>query len=163
MGEIGDVMAVDHRDLKDQYVLRRALGFKMSRASRLMQQRLEKDLATVGMSRLTWCVLCSVGIEGITTPSGVADNLGINRPMLSRLLKSMSEDGLIHREQTADDGRNRRLNLTERGVAKLDACLPFVTENAAHFAQKFSADQLALLHQALDVISDGEAGHLDRL
>ena len=69
------------------YVLRDQLGFKLSRAARVAQRRLEADLAQEGMTRLTWCVLSSVGLEGITTPSGVADNLGVARPVLSRLIK----------------------------------------------------------------------------
>lgn len=148
---------------KSGYALRKQLGFKVSRAARLMQQRLETDLARENMTRLTWCVLSSVGIEGISTPSEVADNLGVTRPALSRLIKSMSRDGLIQSALATGDGRNRQLSLTEVGQRKLEVCLPLVQSNNVHFAFKLSKDHVTLLHGVLDLLLEGEETHLDTL
>lgn len=145
------------------YVLRDQLGFKLSRAARVAQRRLEADLAQEGMTRLTWCVLSSVGLEGITTPSGVADNLGVARPVLSRLIKAMVADGLLQTQLAHGDGRNRTLSLTAQGEQKLAACLPHAEANALHFRSKFTADQLAILHGLLETLVDGEQGALDTL
>ncbi|WP_417522598.1 MarR family winged helix-turn-helix transcriptional regulator [Marinovum sp.] len=145
------------------YALRQQTGFKLSRASRLMQQRLEAALAAQGVSRLTWCVLASIGLERICTPSGIADNLGVTRPMLSRLIKTMSDDGLITVTLDPDDGRNRQLHLTDTGHRTLAACQPLVRANNRHFAAKLSPAQLHHLHDVLDLLIDGETPYLDAL
>ena len=143
------------------YAVRQQLGFKLSRSARLMQQRLEAALATLGQTRLTWCVLSSIGLEGICTPSGIADNLGVTRPMLSRLIKAMSDDGLITVTLDPDDGRNRRLHLTDTGHKALAACQPLVRDNNRHFAAKLTPEQVGYLHEVLDLLIEGETPYLD--
>lgn len=150
------------RQLAD-YALRQQIGFKLSRTSRLMQQRLEAALATQGLTRLTWCVLSSIGLEGISTPSGIADNLGVTRPMLSRLIKSMSREGLITVTLDPDDGRNRQLGLTAKGSETLAVCQPLVRANNQHFAAKLTPEQMQTLHELVDVLIEGEAPYLDTL
>lgn len=145
------------------YALREQLGFKMSRTSRLMQQRLEAVLATQGLTRLTWCVLSSIGLEGISTPSGIADNLGVTRPMLSRLIKSMTRGGLITVTLDPDDGRNRQLGLTAKGAETLAVCRPLVQENNQHFARKLTPAQMEHLHALVDLLAEGEETYLDTL
>ncbi|WP_283646519.1 MarR family winged helix-turn-helix transcriptional regulator [Marinovum algicola] len=153
---------VEDRQLAE-YALRQQLGFKLSRTSRLMQQRLEAVLAPQGLTRLTWCVLSSIGLEGISTPSGIADNLGVTRPMLSRLIKAMSRDGLIEITLDPDDGRNRQLRLTAAGRSKLMACKPLVQDNNTHFSRKLTAAQMQALHELVDLLIDGETPYLDSL
>lgn len=145
------------------YAVRQQLGFKLSRSARLMQQRLEAALSTQGQTRLTWCVLSSIGLERICTPSGIADNLGVTRPMLSRLIKSMSDDGLITVTLDPDDGRNRQLHLTDKGHKTLAACQPLVRANNRHFAAKLTPEQMGSLHDILDLLTDGETPYLDTL
>ncbi|SIO11291.1 MarR family winged helix-turn-helix transcriptional regulator [Vannielia litorea] len=145
------------------YALRQQIGFKLSRTARLMQQRLEATLATQGLTRLTWCVLSSIGLENRSSPSGIADNLGVTRPMLSRLIKAMSRDGLIEVTLDQNDGRNRQLSLTAEGEAKLRACHPLVQENNAHFSRKLSAKQMQSLHALIDRLIEGEDAYLDSL
>ncbi|WP_282027036.1 MarR family winged helix-turn-helix transcriptional regulator [Limimaricola cinnabarinus] len=146
-----------------EYALRHQIGFKLSWASRLMQQRLEAALVSQGQTRLTWCVLSSIGLEGICTPSAIAENLGVTRPMLSRLIKAMSDDGLISVTIDPQDGRNRRLHLTEKGHETLRACQPMVRDNNQHFASKLAQEQMAYLHEVLDRLVEGETTHLDTL
>lgn len=143
--------------------LRDSLGFKLTRASRTMQHTLEIGLAAHGLTRLSWCVLRSVGDEGLRAPSEIARNLGITRPALSRLLKSMAKDGLIARKLSAEDGRARIVALTEAGAQKLAMCHPLADANTAHFMAKLTPDELAELNRLLDVLMDGERVDLDRL
>ncbi|MEP0962748.1 MAG: MarR family transcriptional regulator [Roseobacter sp.] len=152
-----------NEDTAVRYALRQQFGFKLSRTSRLMQQRLEAVLAPEGMSRLTWCVLSSIGLEGISTPSGIADNLGVTRPMLSRLIRTLIEKGLIQRALDADDGRNRKLSLTVEGREKLKTCRPLVQANNTYFSQKLTAVQMRELHEILDALLLGEEPYLDTL
>ncbi len=59
-------------------------------------------------------VLLNIEPEG-TPATKIAPLMGLEARSLSRLLKSMEEKGLIHREPDADDKRKVRIVLTSRG------------------------------------------------
>ena len=145
------------------YRLRQQLGFKLSRTSRLMQQRLETDLQSQGLTRLTWCVLSSVGLEGLNTPSAIADNLGVKRPTISRLLKQLAEEGMLQRSLRDEDGRGRKIALTADGVEAVQKSLPIVMANTAHFSEMLDRENLENLHVSLDRILSDADGELDHL
>ncbi len=143
------------------YVLRRQIGFKLSRAARIMQQRLEAALGAYGLTRLSWCVLSGVGLEGLRTPSDIAGNIGVKRPTVSRVLKALAAEGLIRRQSSTQDGRGREVTLTEAGRHRMEMCRPLVAANARHFEGKLSAEQIAALRDLLDRIAEGEDADLD--
>ncbi|MEP1520418.1 MarR family transcriptional regulator [Ascidiaceihabitans sp.] len=143
------------------YQLQNRLGFKLSRLSRIMQSRLGADLAAHGLTRLKWCVLASVEMEHLNTPSELADNIGIARPAMSRLLKAMTKDGLIERRLNTEDGRARQIMVTARGKQKVATCWPLVQANQDHFLNKLSADQHDSLNEALRLMIRDEAGTFD--
>ena len=145
------------------YKLQQRLGFRLSRLSRLMQSRLEADLADYGLTRLRWCVLSSVEIEGHHAPSELAEHIGITRPAMSRLLKEMIREGLVERALDDADGRSRQISVTEAGRAKLHASWPKVDANQTHFMSKLSITQQAALYDALDSLMMGESKMLDDL
>lgn len=153
----------DFEAMPKDYHLHERLGFKLSRLSRLMQSRLETGLAEHGLTRLKWCVLAGVGMEGHSAPSDLADHLGITRPAISRLLKAMIKDGLIERSLVEEDGRSRQISITEFGQQKLQACWPMVDANQDHFLQKLSAQQRQDLNQTLSDMMQGEADAFDDL
>ncbi|WP_342074926.1 MarR family winged helix-turn-helix transcriptional regulator [Yoonia sp. SS1-5] len=145
------------------YHLHDRLGFKLTRLSRLMQGRLEAGLAEHDLTRLKWCILSGVGIEGHNAPSELADHIGITRPAISRLLKAMIKDGLIERSLVEDDGRSRQISVTALGSKKLDACWPMVEANQEHFLNKLSEAQKDALNDALRDMIAGEADMLEDL
>ena len=151
-------------DLPPQdYQLHKRLGFKLSRLSRVMQSRLEAQLAHHGLTRLTWCVLVSVAHEARTTPSDLADHIGITRPAMSRLIRGLIAEGLIERGVAKADGRSREISLTQKGQGVLAACWPMVEENQQHFASKLSQSQRDALNVALDQLLEGEMAAFDDL
>ena len=147
----------------DLYRLRERLGYRLSRASRTLQERLETQLNALGLSRLTWCVLSGVGLEGQATPSELADHIGVTRPVISRALKSMVEAGLIARTLSDKDGRGRNIAVTPAGMDLLDVCRPIVERHQSYFMDKLTAQQKSQLSDILDALMDGEDGRLDTI
>lgn len=145
------------------YRLRERLGFRMSRLAKTMQWRLEQDLSRFGMTRLKWCVLSAVALEGVTAPSDLAYHIGIARPAISRLLKAMENEGLIARDIATDDGRSHQISVTPEGMKQIDVCWPHVQENHNHFMSKLTQDQNRILFAALDALARGESAMLDDL
>lgn len=143
------------------YALHSRLGFRLSRLSRIMQARLEAQLAPLGLTRLMWCALTGIGDEGVRSPSDLADYIGMTRPALSRLLRGMEARGLIARRGRASrDGRAVSLTLTDAGEKTLAAARPLVEAHRAHFDAKLPGPQMANLLAALATLQAGEAQSL---
>lgn len=145
------------------YKLHDRLGYKVSRLARLMESRLERMLADLGITRLMWCVLCGVGLEDVRTPSDLADYIGITRPAVSRLLRTMQTKGLIRRNGHDSDGRGVRVALTEDGLQTLTQARRAVEILNAHFTDKLGTEALDQVKAGLDRLSDGEDTKLTRL
>jgi len=146
-----------------EYTLHNRIGFKVTHLARIMESRLEKQLAVHGITRLQWCVLRGVGLEGVTSPSQLADYIRIARPAVSRLLKSMEEQGLLKRNGFRDDKRFTEVELTEFGHSKLKACHGLVRELNQHFSGKLDAGTYDRFMTAIDLLTDGEDVQLTRL
>lgn len=146
------------------YRLHQRLGYRVSRLARIMQSRLEGELAEYGLTRLMWTVLCGVGEDGVTQPSDLAAYIGITRPSASRLLRTMEERGLIARADAGGaDGRRVDLALTPRGQAILTEARPRVAAMTAHFAGKLTPDHLAQVMRGLALLAEGEPDDLTHL
>lgn len=142
------------------YRLHQRLGFRVSRLARIIQTRLEADLAADGLTRLGAAVLGGVGDEGVTTPSALAEYVGITRPALSRLLRGLEARGLIVRTaaggDTGGDGRQTDVALTARGVVALARVRVASDALQAHFAAKLSPEEMKLVTDALSRLAEGE-------
>ncbi|WP_282094990.1 MarR family winged helix-turn-helix transcriptional regulator [Epibacterium ulvae] len=149
--------------VQEIYDLHSRLGFRLTRLSNLMKARLDKILAPHGLSRLSWCALTGIGLQDITTPSQLADHLGITRQAVSRLLLQMRKNGLVEQSFDTSDGRARRLALSTYGNEKLALCHPLVDENQQYFAAKISQSELHQFNQTIDALLDGETARLDEV
>jgi len=149
--------------MAEGYRLHNRIGFKVTRLARIMEARLEKRLSEHGITRLMWCVLSGVGLESVTTPSTLADYIGIARPAVSRLLKTMEERGLIERTCIGDDKRYTELALTALGQEKLKACHVLVRELNDHFAGKLDRRLYETFMETIDELTRDEHVQLMRL
>lgn len=149
--------------LTEQYTLHNRVGFKVTRLARIMEERLEKQLAEHGITRLMWCVLRGVGMEEVGTPSGLAQYMSIARPAISRLLKTMEEKGLLERVNTSDDKRYTEIVLTELGEQKMSDCHVLVRELNTHFSSKLGDQQYQQFMETIDQLTEGEDLNLMRL
>ncbi|MBT8154645.1 MarR family winged helix-turn-helix transcriptional regulator [Epibacterium ulvae] len=138
------------------YQLHDRLGFRLSRLSRMMQARLETSLAEHDLTRLKWCVLSGVGIEGRTAPSELAAHIGITRPAISKLIKTMIAEGLIERNLVEADGRSRQISVTQLGKDKLNSCWHMVESNQEHFLEKLTAYERTMLNELLNTLIKDE-------
>ncbi len=145
------------------YRLHERLGYKVSRLARLMETQMEEMISPFGITRLFWCILSGVGLEGIRTPSELADYVGIARSAVSRARRSMEEMQLITRNGTERDGRGVEIVLTEKGRHVMEQCQPLVEALNEQFITKLSAGDLDVVLRGIDTLSAGETRELARL
>ncbi|WP_434055772.1 MAG: MarR family transcriptional regulator [Roseibium sp.] len=147
----------------ETYRLHGRIGFKVTRLARIMEARLEKGLSRHGITRLMWCVLSGIGLEDVKTPSTLAEHIGIARPAISRLLKTMEEKGLVARTSPDDDKRYTELALTALGLEKLKTCHVLVHDLNNHFAGKIDQGLYENFLETIDALTEGEKVQLMRL
>lgn len=138
------------------YRLHASLGYNLSLAARLQERRLDDALKTLGLTRITWCVLLGVGNEGLSKPSALASFVGIDRTATSRALRGMEADGLIERTGGEGDKRTRRVKLTPLGQARIEAGTPFAASNNQAMATKLTEKEHRALLALLGKLTDGE-------
>ena len=138
------------------YRLHASLGYHLSLAARLQERRLDDALKTLGLTRITWCVLLGVGNEGLSKPSAIASFVGIDRTATSRALRGMEADGLILREGGDADRRTRRVRLTVLGRSRIDAGTPFAVSNNEFMRDKLSLTEHEALLELLGKLTAGE-------
>ncbi|MCY6381134.1 MarR family winged helix-turn-helix transcriptional regulator [Hoeflea prorocentri] len=145
------------------YRLHGRLGYKVSRLARLMEARLEEKISHYGVTRLMWCVLSGVGLEGVHTPSELASYVGVARSAVSRALRSMEKMELIIRQPASGDGRGIEIRLTDKGRDVMEQCRVHVEWLNDHFTSKIADADLNILLRNIDVLSSGETRELERL
>lgn len=149
--------------MTEQFTLHNRIGFKVTSLARVMETQLERKLKTFRVTRLMWCVLRGVGMEGQTTPSELASYIGVARPAISRLLRTMMDRGFIERQSKGDDGRVTEVVLTELGHQTMKDCHILVRELNQHYSSKLGEEAFEQFMQTINVLLDGEDETLMRL
>lgn len=142
------------------YQLRDGLGYRVSRLARVMERDFEHRLSGLGITRLMWCVLPTVGLEGIERPSEIARHIGVDRTALSRVLRELEAKGLVRRDKDGSDGRSTRVALTEKGRSRLQMALPQSMGTTHHFSSKLSEKEAETFRCLVDKLLAGEEGAL---
>lgn len=145
------------------YRLHDALGYRLTVAARRVERRFEAALKTLGLTRITWCVLLAVGEEGHHHPSEIADFIGIDRTATSRALRGMEAAGLITRDGGRNDRRNTRVRLTEIGTGLLDQARPLASASRMATEARLAPGERETLLTLLDKLGPDDDPPLRRL
>ncbi|MFC3616093.1 MarR family winged helix-turn-helix transcriptional regulator [Lutimaribacter marinistellae] len=95
--------------------IHQSLGYWVSLISRSMEAEFSRRLAPHGLTRMSYAVLGAMVFDKQSTPSDVADFLGLDRGAASRLLDKLEVQGLIRRDRDRSDRRSVSIRVTSRG------------------------------------------------
>lgn len=134
-------------------------------ASFLMLLRVATDLSVALDACLSkhdllqgrWWVLILLMREAdlTSTPSVLAEKLGITRATMTGLLDGLEQVGLVQRVSVPHDRRSVQIKLTEAGQTKLDAVMPDYYTRLRLCMQGLSESQRNDLQSILGVIDQG--------
>ncbi|WP_339371752.1 MarR family winged helix-turn-helix transcriptional regulator [Paenibacillus elgii] len=121
---------------------------------------MDVDLAPFGIteSKLDMLLLLMLH-EGreLTTPSGIADRLGIRRASVTALLDWLEKRGWISREQSAKDRRMIHVSITPEGRALVNQVLPTFWSTCGSLLDDLDTEErkvfekiLSKLHQSIE-------------
>ena len=103
------------------------------------------------------CQACNDGEDGAYV-SGMAAQMRVSAPAVSRLLKGMEGKDYIARQADAKDRRNIRVYITEAGRVKREECREILRNYTERVIDRMGKDNmlqlLSLFNQMLGVIED---------
>ncbi len=102
-----------------------------------------RALAPLGLSVLSCELLRAVRLRGQPTLTELAQSVGTDVGTTSRQVGVLSRQGLVRVARDDDDARRRRLALTERGRAALEAALQSLAALDRHVAPRLGGDDRA--------------------
>jgi DNA-binding MarR family transcriptional regulator len=86
---------------------------------------------------------------GVVYPTDIAVRLNQASPTVSHVISRLVARGLIERARADDDGRKRRLTLTDAGQAALDRSREVIEDGLASGRYKLTTEDVARTHKAL--------------
>ncbi len=104
------------------------------RMGRSMRQHMSQRLFEHGLSEGMLGVLMSVEGSALDTPSAIAGYMDVDRSAITRTLREMEQRALVTTRKDGSDGRQRRITLTDEGIALLGAGTESARLTNAHYS-----------------------------
>jgi DNA-binding MarR family transcriptional regulator len=104
-----------------------------------------------GGTMATGYVLLNINSEEGSAATKIAPLMGLEARSLTRILKSMEEEGLIRRQADAKDRRSVRIFLTQRGIAMKERARSAVIAFNEAINRQIPQDKLKVF---LEVVQD---------
>ncbi|HEX5805147.1 MAG TPA: MarR family transcriptional regulator [Macromonas sp.] len=126
-----------------------SIGFLVTEVGRLYRLALDRKMARFGLARSEWWVLAFlVYLEG-STQQELADVADLGKSAIAKLLDKLEQRGLVRREADPNDGRSKRVFLTDKIRSVVGQISQDVNEleqrSLEPFSSKENAQLLALL------------------
>lgn len=118
-----------------------SLGYWTSLLSRAMEAEFNQRLSPHGLTRMSCAVLASMVFDGKSSPSGIADFMGLDRGATTRLLDKLETQGLIMRDRDKNDRRSVSTKVTPRGKAVAIEAQSYSRAVNAMFTEALTPDQ----------------------
>jgi DNA-binding MarR family transcriptional regulator len=115
-------------------------------ARRLRQQ------AGSGLSPSLGAALATIDCHGPLTPSELADRERVQRPTATRIVARLTEQGLVVREENADDRRSHRVAVSPAGAALVREARERKTAYLAQALEHLSPEDQQTLDRAATIL-----------
>lgn len=129
----------------------RSLPIALLRAREKVMGPFRAMLSESGISEQKWRVLRVVDELQPIAQARIAEEACLMLPSLTRILKSLEDDGLLSRKTAAEDRRTTLVSLTEQGHALIKQHSAQSKEIVAYLENEFGQDKL---NQLLDLLED---------
>jgi DNA-binding MarR family transcriptional regulator len=124
----------------------------LRKAARYLGATYDKALAPTGLRATQFSILQKLSTEERITITSLAEMIAMDRTTLATNLKPLAREGLVTVEPSPTDRRARIVTLTEDGLARMKAALPYWRGVQSEFEESFGADKAAKLRAALEEI-----------
>ena len=122
--------------------------FNVRKTARVITQLYDEVLRPTGMRITQFALLMAAGGLGPVTVTRLAKLGAMDRTTLTRNLRPLEEQGLVHIEP-GEDRRERQVTLTPRGQHALATAFPLWQEAQAKIVKGFGQERLHRLYAEL--------------
>lgn len=105
-----------------------------------------------GTTQATGLVLLSIDKEG-TPSTPIAPSLGMESTSLSRILKSLEDNGLIYRKKDQKDKRMVRIFLTDQGIEKRRVAKKVVSGFQELISEEIPQSKLSMFFEVMESVN----------
>lgn len=131
--------------------LRQMLTYRVTRVHALMSAQAQRILKENGdLSLSQWRVLVLIDYLGPTNPAHIAREILMDKGQLSRVLKIMSEKGVIRVDASESDHRAHLVSLTHEGRALFERARPAMRQRQAAFTKSLTEQEHDVFLRALE-------------
>jgi DNA-binding MarR family transcriptional regulator len=122
------------------------LGYWLRHVSNHVSQAFARKLTAKDVTVAEWALMRVLHDRAPTSPSQLANDMGMTRGAITKLADRLLAKGLIGREASPDDGRSHTLCLTAKGADLTPELAALADENDAEcFAHLSDRDRRAML------------------
>ncbi len=101
------------------------------------------------------CVFGNIDPEG-TRLTDLAERARMTKQSVGEVTSDLEQRGYVERVPDPSDGRAKIIRLTERGRAAQSLGIGLIDEIEQEWAERFGADRVAVLREALEAITAGQ-------
>jgi DNA-binding MarR family transcriptional regulator len=135
------------------------LGYWLRRVSNAVSGSFARALQEKQTSVAEWVVLRELYERGQTAPGALADDLGLTRGAVSKIVDKLDAKGWIQTDAKEGDSRFRLLSLTRAGRSSLPVLAEIADQNDARYFDCLSAKEKIVLRKLLGKLADNNRIH----
>lgn len=132
---------------------RRSLPISLLRAREAIMSHFRPMLDRHGVNEQQWRVIRVLAESGRLDASEVAERSHILAPSLTRMIRAMTDRGLISKQRDKDDGRRVMLEIAPAGMDLLRKVSPDSTRIYAELEARFGKEKIEDLIDLLEDLS----------
>ncbi|GAB1259987.1 MarR family transcriptional regulator [Aurantivibrio plasticivorans] len=119
--------------VQDEFVLHNSYAFWISRLANTLQDQFNQRLKPLDVTWPQWMVLNVLDQGTAKTPASIAEQIGIDRSAVTRLLDRLENKQLIERLHDKLDRRSVIIKMTTQGAKLIEELNELAQEHQDHF------------------------------
>lgn len=138
---------------KDNFEIYKSTMRKMMRIGRLHRTIFERNISKMGIHHSQHHLLMYIAKENeIVSQKHIAEKFGITPAAVARSLKALECEGFIERACVEDDGRFKKIVITEKGRDIVSKSHQVFKETDEGIFEDFSDDDIAQFNKYLEMM-----------
>lgn len=135
-----------------EYKLRNSFGFRLNSLSNRIHAMFAKGIEPYGIAPEQFAAMKMISEDDEINQSKIAAMLAKGKPTVSRTLDALEKKAFIIRGEAEEDRRIKRIRLTEKGKAVLDAVIPMAEAFNNTLYEQFTPQEVETFFHVLETI-----------
>lgn len=152
-----------YRELANEYpdvlpeAIETAIQFKIVSAQMHMER--EEMFSSFGLTsgRFHLMMILKVEDKKCLSPSELAKRTHVTRATMTQFLDALEKEQFIQRTDDPKDRRGMLVELTVKGISKLNEIMPHYLERLTNFTKALNKDERVMFHQLMEKINLGRS------